>query len=275
MIIVDTHAHLYHANEIRYPMIANPSRPPEKTGTIEHLRKNMEEAGVGRVVLVQTGSAYKWDNRLMGDTAKANSTDMVGVCNLNPADPASVKKLEDLVDRYNVRGLRLEGREEVPQYHHPGSVQLFEAARRLGIVICAHIGVPFAGELAELLARFPDVPVVLDHSAYLNAGDAPQSERLQTVMDLARYKNLHTKLTFGVTGSSEAFPFRDTHPVIRRVIDAFGADRCMWGSDFPCEHWLKKATYSQHLAMFTEAMGLSGGEQETILSDTPLRVWFS
>jgi predicted TIM-barrel fold metal-dependent hydrolase len=48
----------------------------------------------------------------------------------------------------------------------------------------------------------------------------------------------------------------------------------MWGSDFPCELWLKKATYAEHLALFTEELGLSEAEQQAILEETPMRVWF-
>ena len=64
------------------------------------------------------------------------------------------------------------------------------------------------------------------------------------------------------------------HPVVRRIIEAFGPGRCMWGSDFPCELWLKKASYQEHLALFREELGLSDGEQQAILEETPARIWF-
>ena len=71
-LIVDTHAHVYRNDEIRYPMIAKPYRPPIGTGDIEHLRRERESHSLHRIVLVQTGSAYKWDNRLLADTAREN-----------------------------------------------------------------------------------------------------------------------------------------------------------------------------------------------------------
>ena len=276
MTIVDTHAHLYHADERQYPMCENPYRPPEGKGDIGHLRQNMAESGVNRVVLVQTFSAYRWDNRLVADVADANRQDMVGVINLSSGAPDSPAEWERLATRYNVRGLRLEPTQIDGQscYHHPGAVQLFETARRLGLVLCAHIGADWAGALAQLLQQFPDVPVVLDHTAYLSAADAG-SEKLKTICALSAYRNLNAKLSFGVTGSQEpAYPFRDSHPVLRTVIEAFGPDHCMWGSDFPCELWLQKATYVEHLALFTEALNLSEGEKEAILGETPMRVWF-
>jgi L-fuconolactonase len=274
--IVDTHAHIYHPDETRYPKIADPLRPPQGTGDVEHLRREMVAAGVSRAVVVQTGTAYRWDNRLLADTARAHADWAAGVCTLDPAAAQSVDELERLAAGYNVRGLRMEPtRTPDPVFDHPGARRLWVAARRLGIVICAHIRSPFVGQLAALLSAYPDVPVVLDHAAYPRAAEGVDSETVVQVADLARFPNLHVKLTFAVTGSDEGYPFRDIHHILLRLIEAFGPERCMWGSDFPCELWLQgKATYQSHLSLFTEALGLSESEQRAILTHTPLRVWF-
>ena len=71
--IVDTHAHIYHPDETRYPKVTEPLRPPTGTGDVAHLQREMAAAGVTRAVLVQTGTAYKWDNRLLADTARAHA----------------------------------------------------------------------------------------------------------------------------------------------------------------------------------------------------------
>ena len=81
--MVDTHAHIYHVDEAAYPMIDDPYRPEEGQGTLEHLRSEVRANGIEKVVLVQTGSAYRWDNRLLADTAAANSDWTVGVCTLS------------------------------------------------------------------------------------------------------------------------------------------------------------------------------------------------
>jgi len=131
--VIDTHAHIYHPDETAYPMIEDPSRPPEGTGTIEHLRENVAGAGVEKVVLVQTGSAYRWDNRLLADTVKANTDWMVGVCTLDPAAPASPAEFERLFEGYHVRGVRVEPTRAGPaRFAHPGSAALWEAAADLG-----------------------------------------------------------------------------------------------------------------------------------------------
>ena len=74
--------------------------------------------------------------------------------------------------------------------------------------------------------------------------------------------------------SEEDYPFGDTHPILRTLVDAYTPDHCMWGSDFPCENWLKKATYEEHLAVFADELGLSENEKKAILGDTPGQIWF-
>lgn len=275
MTIVDTHAHIYHEDEMLYPKKPDPLRPPKNKGTIAHLKQNVADNGIGRVVLVQTGSAYQWDNRLLGDTAKANADWTVGVCTLDPAAEESVGELERLVKGFNVKGLRMEPTKASPVvYDHPNAHRLWQKAQELGVVICAHIQSQFTGELANLLKAFPEVPVVLDHAAYPKAVDGVNSETVTQVAELASFGNLNVKLTFAVTGSDEAYPFGDMKSIVRKIVDAYGADRCMWGSDFPCELWLKKSTYAQHLALVRDAWGFSDGEQQAVLAGAAMRVWF-
>ena len=48
----------------------------------------------------------------------------------------------------------------------------------------------------------------------------------------------------------------------------------MWGSDFPCELWIPKATYAQHLRLFTDELGLEAAARAAVLGGTAARVWF-
>lgn len=273
-MIVDTHAHIYHGDETRYPMIEDPFRPSPGVGTIEHLRREAEANGVGRVVLIQTGSAYRWDNRLLADTARANADWTVGVCTLDPAgdDSPDEHELERLVTGYNVKGLRFEA--SPMGYDQPGAEQLWRRAGEVGAVICAHLRAEQLGELAALLARFPHVPVVLDHCAYPVGANGIEDAAVRQAADLARFDQLHAKLTFAVTSSDQEYPFADTHPQLRHLLAAFGPERCVWGSDFPCEHWLENTTYAHHLAVFTKELGLSAAEQEQVLGETAMRLFF-
>ena len=272
-MIVDGHAHIYHQDETQYPMKEEPFRPVSGQGTIEHLRREAEANGVDRVVLIQTGSAYRWDNRLLADVARANADWTVGVCTLNPEGEDSPDELQRLVGDYNVKGVRVES--SPAGYDHPGSQALWRRAGEVGAVVCAHLSRDYLAALAALLERFPEVPVVLDHCAYPVAVDGLEDEAIRAAAALARFPQLHAKVTFAVTSSQREYPFADTHAQLRHILETFGPDRCIWGSDFPCEHWLKKSTYAQHLAVFADELGLTTQERTAVLGQTALRLFFA
>jgi L-fuconolactonase len=271
-MIVDTHAHIYSPDEVTYPVIEKPLRPPPGTGSPAHLQREMQAAGVDKAMLVQTTTFYSWDNRFVRDTAEVSREWAVGVCTLNPDDPHSTDVLYAFVQRSNVRALRTYAAGPGRTYDIAGNRRLYEAARELGIVINALLTVDQADQLARMVETYPDQPVVIDHCLALASG--PRFDATVSAMvELARYANLHAKLSFLPTGSAEAYPFRDMHAACRRIVGAYGPDRCVWGSDFPTELWCPKTTYAGHLRLFQEELGLSAAEQAAILGDTAQRLY--
>jgi predicted TIM-barrel fold metal-dependent hydrolase len=91
---------------------------------------------------------------------------------------------------------------------------------------------------------------------------------------LAGLSNLHAKLTFIPTGSAEQYPCQDLHEACHEVIEAFSPDRCVWGSNFPCELWCPEITYAQHLRIFTHELGLDEETKKAVLGGTAARLWF-
>lgn len=304
MKVIDTHAHIYSEDTARYPLCPDPYLPPEGKGTVHHMREEMDASGVERIVIVHTFTAYRWDNRLVADVvghqAALASADSAlaamkqemglqpggsvsarpwatGVCALDPNDLSSPDTLERYYRECGIRGLRVfpvEDGNGDRSFALPGHIRLWEKCRELGMVVCALINPAQIDTLERLLGRFADLPVVLDHCANLSAADAPDGPNLRRVLDLARFPNLYAKLSFLVTGSREDYPCRDTHLLARRIIDAFGPERCMWGSDFPCELWIPKASYAQHLRLFTQELGLDDWTQRAVLGETARRLWF-
>lgn len=272
MPIVDTHAHIYAPDEERYPPIAEPLRPPGRKGSLEDLRHEAQANGVDLVCAIQTSTFYRFDNRYICDSARAEPDWVAGVCTLDPDDPGSPEMLARYVREYGIRGVR-----SIPAADGTlddlGVRSLWKAALEQGIVVNLLIGHEQAGEADRLLRRFPGLRVVLDHCLNMRAGPGLDAE-LDAVLRLSRHENLFAKLSFVPTGSAIGYPCEDMHAACMSVIEAFGPARCVWGSDFPCELWAPNVTFAEHLRIFTHDLPLGTAERDAILGETAMRLWF-
>src|SRR2546423_10913452 len=111
----------------------------------------------------------------------------------------------------------------------------FEAMIDHGLVFDALVKTPHLPALRELIARYPDLVVVLDHGAKppIRAGDTAVWKR--EVSALARDTGVVCKLSGLVTeaGSADPAVLRDS---VEHLLTEFGASRLAWGSDWPvCE----------------------------------------
>jgi L-fuconolactonase len=273
MDIVDTHAHIYSPDEAKYPVIEKPLRPPDGKGSLEDLRAATQANGVAAACLIQVSTFYRFDNRYICDSATATPEWTAGVCTLSPDDPHSPGMLIHFKERYGIKGMR-----SIPaadkRLDHPGVRALWKAASDNGLVINVLVGSDKAPEVDRLLADFPDLRVVLDHCMNLSVGPELEST-LDAVRRLSRRKNLHAKLTFIPTGSETGYPCADMHKTCLQVVEAYGPERCIWGSDFPNALWTPKVSYAEHVRIFTEDLDLDAGAREQILGKTARGLWFS
>ncbi|MFN3322364.1 MAG: amidohydrolase family protein [Bryobacteraceae bacterium] len=273
MRIVDTHAHIYARDEERYPPIDKPLRPPGGKGTLGDLRVESSANRVEKCCLIQTSSFYRFDNRYTCDSARVSGDWAAGVCTLDPDDPHSPGLLMRYAREYGIKGMR-----SIParggRLDHPGVRALWKTAADQGLVINVLVNRDKTEEVDRLLAEFPGLQVVLDHCMNLKAG--PEAEAiLADVLRLSRRKNLHAKVTFVPTGSATGYPCTDMHGYAMKVIESYGAERCVWGSNFPCELWTPKVSYAEHLRIFREDLSLSDAQRAEILGGTAMRLWFS
>ena len=90
----------------------------------------------------------------------------------------------------------------------------------------------------------------------------PAFANLPELLALGQYPNVAVKATGAPSYSSEPYPYRNIHPYLRQIYDAFGPDRTFWGTDItrmPC-------TWRQCVTLFTEELPwLSGRDQELVM----------
>ncbi|WP_414647340.1 amidohydrolase family protein [Chthonomonas sp.] len=272
MLIIDSHAHVYGDDDSRWPPIANPTRPPDGSGTFARLQSLSRENGVSGICAVQPGTFYGWDNRFICGLARAFPNRVAAICSLDPDDSKSYERFKRYVRSYGVRGLRSYPASD-GHLNHPGVLELWRAAEEEGITISVFVRHDQAEELFRMVENHAHQPIVIDH-CFITKPDGAWRRSLKSMLRLARFPNTYAKLSFLPLGSVEDYPFRDMHEPCKGIIAAFGADRCVWGSNYPCELWTPKSSYAQNLRLFTHELGLRDAERLAILGQTANRLWF-
>lgn len=95
----------------------------------------------------------------------------------------------------------------------------------------------FGGDFTDVSAiarQFPDLTVVIDHLGlpqWPSPLDSPPFRALPEMLELAQYPNVAVKFAGAHSMSQQPYPFDDLWPHLRRIVDAYGARRLMWGTD--------------------------------------------
>lgn len=280
--IVDTHMHVWSGDPKKYPFDPPYSKnftPPELAGTQEMLLEEMDAFGIDYSVLVQV-IYHGWDNRYVVDCVKAHPKRFRGQGLIDPADPKVADKLDYWVREQGLSGMRFSpiyyrGKDE--WLNAESSVPLWEKARELGAIFNLFIETTQLPRLEDMIRRFPEVSVAIDHLARvdLNLGD-PLHE-FKKLVRLARYPNVYAKVSeLSVISPSGVYPYEDTFAWVKRLYDAFGPDRLMWGTGFPGATRTAngRPTLQQELALIrSEIPFFDDLDRSKILGETAAKLW--
>jgi L-fuconolactonase len=133
-----------------------------------------------------------------------------------------------------------------------------------GLAVTTVLPHPVPPQLEQVFAKYAGVNFLIDH---LGVGHAPPAlglapvdpfELLPAVLRLSAHANVSVKLTGAAALSSEAFPFQDIWPGVLRLIEAYGPERVVWGSDITRTGSLH--TYAESTHFLREVPGLSNAD---------------
>ena len=273
MKIIDAHPHIYSNNLVKYPSISDPWNPGEPA-TAEDLLATMKKNNIQKAVFIQTGTYYGFDNKYIMDSSKKFSEWATGVVTLSPDDKTSTDILENAVKNFNVKGLR-----GIPnksrKLRDSNVINLWRKAEALEITVNCMVmdDLDLVNEIIYLGNKFSTLRIVIDHCLMLNTFRKTENT-LNELKKLSKLPNIYAKLTSGTHGSPRIFPHEDMHDPLKKVIDLFSPERCLWGSNFPNKLWSKGTTYKENLSLFTKELGLSNYEKNSILYKTSKSLWF-
>ncbi len=277
-MIIDTHVHVWEIDPPKYPI--GPTAPnwtalPDEPGTADELIAEMDAHAIDWSVLVQT-SWSTWDNGYIADSVARFPQRLIGHGLLDPQDPDNAEQARYWVKERGLVGFRFH-----PMYY-PGekvllttqNQPLWEELANLDVVIQFHLRPEHAEQVAVIAQRYPRLRLIIDHLGYPQLDQPPSA--FQPILDLARYPNVHFKLSGVATQSKQPFPYLDLHPSIQQLLAHFGAERTIWGTGYPGHHRVKHGwpTLADELRLINEGLPfLSAAEKEKILGKTAAALW--
>lgn len=274
---IDAHVHVWTPDTEVYPLAEgfDVSRMKPASFTPEELFAHTKPNGVGRVVLIQM-SFYRFDNRYMLDTMRRYPGVFGGVAIVDDTASDPGKAMRELKDA-GVRGFRIHpgGRPIDEWIGSPGMATMWKTGTEEGLALCPLIGPDALAAIDAMCGRFPETPVVIDHFARIGADGEIRDEQLDALCRLARHPRVHVKTSAFYALGKKQPPYDDLGPMIRRVRDAFGAQRLMWASDCPYQVG-PGHNYADAIGLVRDRLDfLSESEKRAILHDTAERVFFN
>jgi predicted TIM-barrel fold metal-dependent hydrolase len=228
--IIDSHVHIW-KHDPKYPWAKETTHPPRQDATPEMLLELMRANAVDRTVLVQV-IHYRWDNSYLADALKSYPERFRGVARVNPEDPAAPDHVSALAGQQGFTGIRIATPADARGDWIRGPLvdSLWARCRDLNLSISVLAPIERVPDVARVIDRFQDVDVVIDHMA-----DCPpdRPESLKHLLALKRYPCVSVKVSHTWAISRQPYPYPDSQAQVKRLYDAFGPKRLMWGSDWP------------------------------------------
>jgi predicted TIM-barrel fold metal-dependent hydrolase len=273
VVIVESHCHIISSDQQKYPrdLGPNPGSWVRDLSAEEFIALN-DAAGVERAILVQAFGAYRYDNRYVADVAAAYPERFVAVCIVDALRPDAPEMLDFWVKERGIKGLRVvTWTEPELMLDDPRLDPLWQRASELRIPVCVLTNFPQVPRLRRVLEHFDQLRVALDHLGLPRLDDGPHFSNEQALFDLAQFPNFHGKFSSWTITAAAKNGTPALVNFFRRLLDTFGAQRLMWGTNFPASN---DRTYQGFVAYAREQLSfLSPDEQRWIFGETALSLW--
>jgi predicted TIM-barrel fold metal-dependent hydrolase len=273
MPIIDAQVHCYERNHPGRPWVGHLHGPPEVTG--DDMVKAMDAVGVDGALLVSPYAMYRFDASYAVEVQKRHPSRFGLIKPVDPTDPKVADVIADWKQTPGTVAIRLmlaRGAAEDPA--DPGINRVLAAAARHAFPV----NLLCWGRLEQvdgLAARNPSTQLVLDHLGLPQPFEPPPPNEpwieLPKVLKLAAHKNIAIKISGACTLSHQPYPYRDIWDPLQRIFDAYGLERCLWGTD-----WTRAVallTYKEGVDSFRVSDRLTEAERTTLMGKTLARVY--
>lgn len=259
MRIIDAHIHLW----------TSATAPPHHTRapySCERALSDMDDAGVAAAI----NCPPVWDPTALqyAETAATAHPGRFATMGWFAVDAsAGEAQVEALLSSPGMRGLRL-------LFASPEAVQaiqsdeldwLWSFAQRQETPVALGVPPGLLGRVAAIATSHTRLRLMIDHLAVSPFEKLPAAAaHVDALLALARHPNVALKATAVPSMATQPFPFADTHELLRRLFDAYGAARMFWGTDIT----RMQCSWRECVRLFTEALPwLEGRDLELVMGE--------
>ena len=290
--IIDSHHHLWRIDDLPWlqgpmiPRIYGPYDAIHRDYLLDELHQESAPHGVSGTVYIQCGwppDDAAGETRWIQSLADGSGTPMGIIGWADLADPDLGALLDAHSESANFRGIR-----QMLNFHANGqycaagvtATTMLDKAWRRGFAALAERGLIFElmifphqmADAAKLAREYPHATLVLEHGG-LPADETPEgrAEWRQGMALMAAEPNVVAKIS-GLGMFNHTCEAGSVGPILREMVAMFGAERCMFGSNFPVDKlWV---SYGDMIAAYREAsLHLSDVERRALMHDTAWRVY--
>lgn len=273
MIKIDAQVHAYERNHPGRPWAATLHGPAAVTG--DDMVAAMDAVGVDAAILVSVFTMYQFDPSYALEVYAKYPKRFRVIKPVDPSDPAVVDTIDAWAATKGTVAIRIMLNRGVSEdAADPGINRVLAAAARHALPV----NLLCWGRLEQakaLAARNPNTRLVIDHLGLQQPFEPPALPNpfgeLAMVLSLAQHDNVVIKISGACTLSQQKFPYLDIWDPLARIFDAYGFERCMWGTDWT--RAVELLTYQQGVDAFTLTDRLSDTERTQLMGGSLQKIY--
>lgn len=266
-MIIDSQVHAYEANTPARPWHSVPNWPAHATG--DEMVAEFDRLGIDGAIFISSFSMYRYDASYAVEVQRAHPGRFALVKPVDPDDPANEETVAEWKKTPGTVGVRImptrePGRDR--RFDDPGFDRILRAAARHDLPV----NMLCWGNLdtgTAIVDRHPETRFILDHIGILQPKSPPAPDEpwadLPKVLALAKRPNVVIKISGACTLSKKPYPFPDIWDPLARIFDAWGLERCLWGTDWTRAYAV--VNYDQAVEPFRATDRLSDSEKAMLM----------
>jgi len=264
-MIIDSQVHAYEANTPKRPWKNVPNWPPSATG--DETVAAMDRLGIDGAIFISAFSLYGYDSSYAVEVQRKHPGRFAIVRPVDADKPAVLDDIAEWKKNPGAVGIRAIVTQEPGR--NPSDAGLDRVLRE-AVRHDFPVNILCWGNLERgtaIIDRHPDTRFIVDHLGIMQPRTPPAPEKpwadLPKVLELAKRRNAVIKISGACTLSKEPYPFNDIWDPLARIFDAWGFERCLWGTD-----WTRAfavVNYEQAVKPFLETKRLSANERAMLM----------